>query len=74
MENGRVNPQNHGYNPAMTVHNPHDRFFRESCGRVHIARNYLEEYPPQPVLALLVLDTLALQEGTFIDKAVKENA
>ena len=57
----------------MTVQNPHDRFFRESFGRVHIARNYLEEYLPQPVLDLLDLDTLALQEGTFIDEMMQEH-
>jgi hypothetical protein len=30
------------YNPAMSVHNPHDRFFRESFSRPEIVRNYLE--------------------------------
>jgi len=55
----------------MSVQNPHDRFFRESFGRLDIARNYLEEYLPPPVLALLDLDTLALQEGTFIDEAMQ---
>jgi len=33
----------------MTVQNPHDKFFRESFGRIHIARNYLEEYLPEPL-------------------------
>ena len=57
----------------MTIQNSHDRFFRESFGRLHIARNYLEEYLPEPVLVLLDLDTLALQEGTFIDEAMQEH-
>ena len=57
----------------MTVQNPHDKFFRESFGRVHIARNYLEEYLPDPVLALLDLDTLTLQEGSFIDEEMREH-
>ena len=57
----------------MTVQNPHDRFFRESFGRVHIARNYLEEYLPEPVLGLLDLDTLTLQEGSFIDEEMREH-
>jgi predicted transposase YdaD len=55
----------------MTVQNPHDKFFRESFGRVHIARNYLEEYLPDPVLALLDLDTLTLQDGSFIDEEMR---
>lgn len=36
----------------MTVQNPHDRFFRESFGRLEIARNYLEEYLPSEVRVL----------------------
>ena len=55
----------------MTVQNPHDRFFRESFGRVEIARNYLEEYLPAPVLELLDLDSLTLQEGSFIDEEMQ---
>jgi len=57
----------------MTVQNAHDKFFRESFGRVHIARNYLEEYLPDPVLALLDLDTLTLQDGSFIDEEMREH-
>ncbi len=55
----------------MTVQNPHDRFFRESFGRVDIARNYLEEYLPASVLSLLDLDSLALQDGSFIDEEMQ---
>lgn len=57
----------------MTIHNPHDRFFRESFGRLEIARNYLEEYLPVPVQNLLNLDTLTLQQGSFIDPAMQEH-
>ncbi|GIK54514.1 MAG: Rpn family recombination-promoting nuclease/putative transposase [Chloroflexi bacterium] len=56
----------------MSVHNPHDRFFRESFSRPEIVRNYLEEYLPADLLALLDLDTLILQEGTFIDETLRE--
>ncbi|MBX3056242.1 MAG: Rpn family recombination-promoting nuclease/putative transposase [Anaerolineae bacterium] len=44
----------------MSVHNPHDRFFRESFSRPEIVRNYLEEYLPADLLALLDPDTLIL--------------
>jgi predicted transposase/invertase (TIGR01784 family) len=57
----------------MTVQNAHDKFFRDSFGRVHIARNYLEEYLPKPVLDLLDLDTLTLQDGSFIDEEMREH-
>lgn len=56
----------------MSVHNPHDRFFRDSFSRPEIVRNYLEEYLPADLLALLDLDTLRLQEGTFIDETLRE--
>ena len=56
----------------MTVQNPHDRFFRESFGRLEIARNYLQEYLPDKIRALLNLDSLALQEGSFIDEEFVE--
>ena len=57
----------------MTVQNPHDRFFRESFGRPEIVRNYLEEYLPAEVRRLLNLDSLARQEGSFIDEAMQEH-
>lgn len=57
----------------MTVQNPHDKFFRDSFGRVEIARNYLEEYLPADVRALLDLDTLLLQDGSFIDETMQEH-
>ncbi len=57
----------------MTVQNPHDRFFRESFGRPDIVRNYLEEYLPATVRALLKLDTLTQQDGSFIDEAMQEH-
>lgn len=55
----------------MTVQNPHDRFFRESFGRLEVVRNYLEEYLPADVRRLLNLDSLARQEGSFIDEAMQ---
>ena len=55
----------------MTVQNPHDRFFRESFGRLEIARNYLEEYLPADLRRLLDLKEMSLQDGSFIDEAMK---
>ncbi len=57
----------------MSIHNPHDRFFRESFGRPDIARNYLEEYLPRQARRLLDLDTLVLQDGSFIDETMQEH-
>lgn len=37
------------YTAIMRVQNPHDHFFRNSFGRIEIARNYVEEYLPGAV-------------------------
>jgi predicted transposase/invertase (TIGR01784 family) len=55
----------------MTVQNPHDRFFRESFGRIEIARNYLEEYLPADLRSLLDLSDMALQDGSFINEEMQ---
>jgi predicted transposase/invertase (TIGR01784 family) len=57
----------------MTIATAHDRFFRKSFGQVEIARNYLEEYLPAEVSALLDLDTLSLEEDTFIDEEMQQH-
>lgn len=55
----------------MTIHNPHDRFFRESFGRIEIARNYLEEYLPADLRRLLDLSEMTRQDGSFIDETMQ---
>lgn len=55
----------------MTVQNPHDRFFRESFGRIEIARNYLEEYLPDDLRQLLDLSEMNLQDGSFVDEEMQ---
>ena len=55
----------------MNVQNPHDRFFRQSFGRVEIARDYLEEYLPAELRRLLDLEQLQLQDGSFIDEEMQ---
>jgi predicted transposase/invertase (TIGR01784 family) len=57
----------------MTIATAHDRFFRKSFGQVEVARNYLEEYLPAEVSALLNLDTLSLTEDTFIDEEMQQH-
>ena len=43
------------------LQNPHDRFFRETFSRLEVARDFLTEYLPSEVVAVLNLDTLELQ-------------
>ncbi len=55
----------------MTVQNPHDRFFRESFGRIEIARDYLESYLPDELRQLLDLSEMNLQDGSFVDEEMQ---
>ncbi|HSH04731.1 MAG TPA: Rpn family recombination-promoting nuclease/putative transposase [Anaerolineae bacterium] len=57
----------------MRVPNPHDHFFRQSFGRVDIARNYLEEYLPEEIVLLFDLEKLELQPDHFIDEELREH-
>jgi predicted transposase/invertase (TIGR01784 family) len=57
----------------MSLQNPHDHFFRESFSRIEIARDYLQQYLPAPLLAQLDLSEMSLQDGSFVDDALKEH-
>ncbi len=50
----------------MTIQNPHDRFFRQSFQSEELARSYLQTYLPSDLLRILNLETLHLQDGSFI--------
>lgn len=52
--------------------NPHDRFFKETFGRIEVARDFFANYLPQEVTAVFNLDTLELQPGSFIDPDLQE--
>ncbi|HUM71800.1 MAG TPA: Rpn family recombination-promoting nuclease/putative transposase, partial [Chloroflexota bacterium] len=56
--------------PDLT--NPHDRFFKETFGRIEVARDFFAHYLPETVTAVLDLDTLELQSGNFIDPDLQE--
>jgi predicted transposase/invertase (TIGR01784 family) len=53
--------------------NPHDHFFRKSFGQPEVAADFLRNYLPAPVLAVLDLDRMALQADSFIDARLKEH-
>jgi predicted transposase/invertase (TIGR01784 family) len=52
---------------------PHDHFFKESFSRPEVARSFLENYLPRPVLEVLDLSTLTLQKDSFIDPDLLEH-
>ncbi len=55
----------------MTVHHPHDHFFRESFRKREIIENFLQEYLPPVLLNEIDLDTLQLEEGSYIDEELR---
>ncbi|MBE7528201.1 MAG: Rpn family recombination-promoting nuclease/putative transposase [Ardenticatenaceae bacterium] len=52
--------------------NPHDHFFKEIFSRIEVARDFFANYLPASVTAVLDLDTLELQSGSFIDPDLQE--
>jgi predicted transposase/invertase (TIGR01784 family) len=52
---------------------PHDSFFKETFGRPEVAADFLQNYLPASVAALLQLDRLTPQRETFIDPDLQEH-
>ena len=53
-------------------HSPHDEFFRNVFADVAIARDFLENYLPAPILKIVELENLEIQPGTYVDKKLKK--
>lgn len=58
-------------NANMSVHHPHDRFFRESFTKPQIIRSFLQEYLPPALLNQLELETLVLEDGSYVDEELR---
>jgi predicted transposase YdaD len=48
------------------IESPHDRYFRESFGRLEVARDFLRHHLPEPILAELDLATLEISKDTYV--------
>jgi predicted transposase/invertase (TIGR01784 family) len=57
----------------MGIQNPHDKFFKETFGRVEVARDFFSNYLPQNVLNIIDLDTIEPQKGSFINGELEES-
>lgn len=53
---------------------PHDKFFKKSLENPEAAKHFLQRYVPKETLSLMNLDTLELQNVTFIDEDFKSSA
>jgi predicted transposase YdaD len=57
----------------MQIQNVHDKFFKESFSRVDVASNFLEEMVNDSFVKKLHLDTLKLENGSYIDEKFEES-
>ena len=53
---------------------PHDKFFKKSLENPEAAKHFLQQYLPKETLNLMKLNTLELQNVTFIDEDFKSTA
>lgn len=52
---------------------PHDSFFKQTFGQPEVARDFLRNYLPAPVVAHLQLDSLEDQRESFVDPDLQEH-
>jgi hypothetical protein len=52
---------------------PHDRYFRETFGRVEIARDFLRHHLPGELLASVDLSTLEVSPDTFVAEDLRQD-
>ncbi|MGE3920733.1 MAG: Rpn family recombination-promoting nuclease/putative transposase [Gammaproteobacteria bacterium] len=53
------------------IHQPEDKFFKQSLSDIRVAKDFFEEHLPPAILNQLDLNSLKLQNQTFIDEAYK---
>ncbi len=56
------------------VHNPHDKFFKATMSNVIVARDFFRQHLSEAIRAHIDFDTLELQPGSYIDKALQYSA
>ncbi len=54
------------------ITNPHDRFFREVFSRLAWSRDFLRTQLPPAIVETLVLETLELRSGSFLDEELQQ--
>ncbi|RME55879.1 MAG: transposase, partial [Deltaproteobacteria bacterium] len=55
------------------ITNPHDAFFKETFSKKAYAADFLEGVLPAPLRAKLDLDTLRLENASYIDERLAEH-
>jgi predicted transposase YdaD len=52
----------------MKIQNPHDRFFKETFGKVEVAKDFLNNYLPENIIKVIDVDTLEPQKDSFVNE------
>jgi predicted transposase/invertase (TIGR01784 family) len=52
--------------------NPHDKLFRKTWSNIDVAKDYLNNYLPGPLLKLIDLDSLEISKDSFIEKELED--
>ena len=53
------------------IHQPHDKFFKQSMADIQVARDFFQVHLPKKLLEIVNLDTLELEKESFIDEVFK---
>lgn len=56
----------------MKIQNPHDKFFKEIFSNPLVARDFIENYLPEPILKIVDLNELEIQNGSHVDEELSE--
>ncbi|AFA49430.1 Rpn family recombination-promoting nuclease/putative transposase [Acetobacterium woodii] len=59
-------------NSEMKIQNPHDKFFKEIFSNPLVARDFIENYLPEPILKIVDLNELEIQNGSHVDEELSE--
>ena len=58
--------------PEEPLHNPHDRFFKETLGRKETAAAFFREYLPPELVRAFDWEKLEKIDGSFVDETLRE--
>ncbi len=53
------------------VYSPHDKLFKSAMADLRVAREFFDHYLPSSVRAVVDLNSLALEQGTYLDEKLK---
>ncbi|MBK5245094.1 MAG: Rpn family recombination-promoting nuclease/putative transposase [Eubacteriaceae bacterium] len=59
-------------NSETKIQNPHDKFFKDTFSNPLVARDFIENYLPEPILKMVDLNELEIQNGSHVDEELSE--